>query len=121
MNDKGIENLITAIYKQAADDLMKAYCVVINTEQFLESDEYLKQLKAGSYIIQKCKKEVKEADKIVMDFVNSDKKKLKLNEHDVNKKVISMYIKENTGINVSVKNYKKDQNIGVFYLVKKNN
>ena len=94
-NEQGCKNLINAIYQRAAEDYILA--VVTNDIQgqkeigdFLVSGAYWKEHKEGRYIKEKCLKEIKAAQKFIDDFLESDSKKIYINQNNISLPVLNV-------------------------------
>lgn len=123
LNDKGVNNLIEAIYNRAATDLMEAYISGKENrskpiERFFRQNPYGLGTDVGPYIIAKCKAEVKMAEDVVTEFRYSDREKMLLAESSVSKKAVQMYLAAHKE-NIKVETPKNEVNI--YFLVRKEN
>lgn len=90
MNDRGIANLVNAIYAQAAKDYVVAVLKndafeIKSLENFLTSGAYFREAdnKIGTYIMQQCRKEIEAANKFIDEFYISNAKEIDIDERKI--------------------------------------
>ena len=98
LNDKGCENLVNAIYEQAARDYINA--IIHNNkrsmkeiEEFLVSGAYFKLPAEGEYIKRKCLVEIKICNKFINKFLESDLERILIDKKAICYSILMM-IKE---------------------------
>lgn len=83
-NEKGLENIRRALYKQTAKDYVIALLTddeetLEEIEDFMESGLYL-DIDAGKGILYKCKNEMSIAERFIKAFLESDSKKIEIDK-----------------------------------------
>lgn len=115
MNTEGCKNLINAIYIQAANDYI--FAVVSNKKDLeRETGSFLSCYERGKYIKKKCLEEIKICKQFINDFLESDSKKILIDESNISipvlRIVVSVRYREQVKVNVT----KKDE----CYMMRKN-
>ena len=119
-NPEGVQNLVNAIYKQAANDYMKALIMenergIKEAETFLLSGAYLQdEDRKGAYLVERCREEVKIAEKFIIDFLKSDSKEIEVDTSAISANVLRIAV-YNCYKTCSTRTKKDDK----LYLIKK--